>query len=366
MKRVGFIGWRGMVGSVLMERMGQENDFKLMESYFFSTSQVGGAAPKVANAHPELLNAMDSKELAKMEVLVSCQGGEYTQEIFPLLRKEGWNGIWIDAASTLRMKDEAMIILDPVNRHLIQESLHKGGKNFIGGNCTVSLLLIALHGLFKENMIEWVSSMTYQAASGAGAKNMIELLDQMKTVGTSFAANPSMGALELEKLMNVTMEGAEFPKANFGHPLALNLLPWIDSELPSGQSKEEWKAQVEANKILQTKTIIPIDGTCVRVGALRCHSQGLTIKLKKSASLSAVEEMISSANKWVELVPNNKPDSLKRLTPAAVTGKLHVPIGRVRPMTLGDQYFNAFTVGDQLLWGAAEPLRCVLRMVTEV
>jgi aspartate-semialdehyde dehydrogenase len=365
MKKVGFIGWRGMVGSVLMERMTDENDFIHMESYFFSTSQSGEMAPQIKNAHPKLLSAMDSKELAHMDILVSCQGGDYTTEMFPLLRKEGWNGIWIDAASTLRMKDDAVIVLDPVNRSFIQESLHKGMKNFVGGNCTVSLLLIALDGLFKENMVEWVSSMTYQAASGAGAKNMIELLDQMKSVGTAFTANPAGGALELEKQMTTLMNGLEFPKANFGHPLALNVLPWIDSEMPNGQSKEEWKAQVEANKILQTKTIIPIDGTCVRVGALRCHSQGLTIKLKKSAHLSTVEEIIANANPWVKLVANNKPETLNELTPAAVSGRLHVPIGRLRPMTLGDTYFNAFTLGDQLLWGAAEPLRCVLRQVLE-
>ncbi len=365
MKKVGFIGWRGMVGSVLMERMSQENDFSHMESYFFSTSQTGEAAPKVANAYDKLLSAMDSKELSKMDILVSCQGGDYTTEMFPTLRKEGWNGIWIDAASTLRMKDEAVIVLDPVNRKFIQESIDKGVKNFVGGNCTVSLLLIALDGLFKENMVEWVSSMTYQAASGAGAKNMIELLDQMKSVGTAFSANPAGSALELEKQMTTLMNSSEFPKANFGHPLALNVLPWIDSEMPSGQSKEEWKAQVEANKILQTKTTIPIDGTCVRVGALRCHSQALTIKLKKSAHLSTVEEIIANANPWVKLVANNKPETLKELVPAAVSGKLHVPIGRLRPMTLGDTYFNAFTLGDQLLWGAAEPLRCVLRQVLQ-
>ena len=365
MKKVGFIGWRGMVGSVLMERMAQEKDFSHMESYFFSTSQAGESAPTVANAHDKLLSAMDSKELSKMDILVSCQGGEYTTEMFPMLRKEGWNGIWIDAASTLRMKDDSVIVLDPVNRDYIQESIHKGVKNFVGGNCTVSLLLIALHGLFKENMIEWVSSMTYQAASGAGAKNMIELLDQMKSVGTTLAANPSASALDLEKKMTALMSSNEFPKANFGHALALNVLPWIDSEMPSGQSKEEWKAQVEANKILQSQTEIPIDGTCVRVGALRCHAQGLTIKLKKSAHLSTVEEIIANANPWVKLVANNKPESLKELTPAAVSGHLHVPIGRLRPMTLGDTYFNAFTLGDQLLWGAAEPLRCVLRQVLQ-
>lgn len=354
-----------MVGSVLMERMSQEKDFAHMESYFFSTSQTGEAAPKVPNAHDKLISAMDSKELSKMDILVSCQGGEYTTEMFPTLRKEGWNGIWIDAASTLRMKDDSVIVLDPVNRKFIQESIDKGVKNFVGGNCTVSLLLIALDGLFKENLVEWVTSMTYQAASGAGAKNMIELLDQMKSVGTTFGHNPAGSALELEKQMTTLMNSHEFPKTNFGHPLALNVLPYIDSELPSGQSKEEWKAQVEANKILQTKTQIPIDGTCVRVGALRCHSQGLTIKLKKSAHLSTVEEIIANANPWVKLVANNKPETLKELTPAAVSGKLHVPIGRLRQMTLGDTYFNAFTLGDQLLWGAAEPLRCVLRQVLQ-
>jgi aspartate-semialdehyde dehydrogenase len=365
MKKVGFVGWRGMVGSVLMERMTTENDFSQMESYFFSTSQTGEAAPKVPNAYEKLLPAMDSKELSQMDVLVSCQGGEYTTEMFPLLRKEGWQGIWIDAASTLRMKDDAVIVLDPVNRDYIQESIHRGVKNFVGGNCTVSLLLIALDGLFKANMVEWVSSMTYQAASGAGAKNMIELLDQMKSVGTTFSKHPSDSALELEKKMTHLMNGGEFPKANFGHALALNVLPWIDSEMPSGQSKEEWKAQVEANKILQSKSIIPIDGTCVRVGSLRCHSQGLTIKLKKSAHLSTVEEIIANANPWVKLVANNKADTLKELTPAAVSGKLHIPIGRLRPMTLGDQYINAFTLGDQLLWGAAEPLRCALSQVLQ-
>lgn len=363
MKKVGFIGWRGMVGSVLMERMSEEKDFSHMESYFFSTSQSGEVAPKVANGHDKLLSAIKTQELSKMDILVTCQGGDYTSEIFPQLRKEGWKGIWIDAASTLRMKDDAVIVLDPVNRNYIQESLHKGVKNFVGGNCTVSLLLIALDGLFKEDLVEWISSMTYQAASGAGAKNMIELLDQMKSVGTQFSKNPALGALELEKDMTTLMNSTDFPKANFGHPLALNVLPWIDSEMPTGQSKEEWKAQVEANKILQTKNIIPIDGTCVRVGALRCHSQGLTIKLKKSANLTTVEEIIANTNPWVKLVANNKAETLKELTPAAVSGKLHVPIGRLRPMTLGDTYFNAFTLGDQLLWGAAEPLRCALRLV---
>lgn len=365
MKNVGFIGWRGMVGSVLMERMEKEKDFALMNSYFFSTSQVGGESPKVPNGSDKILNAMDPKDLMKMDVLVSCQGGDYTKEIFPRLRADGWKGIWIDAASALRMEKDAVIILDPVNRDFIKKSLDSGSLNFVGGNCTVSLLLIALHGLFKENLIEWVSSMTYQAASGAGAKNMIELLSQMDSVGHELQRNPAASALDLEKKMTALMGTQDFPKENFGHPLALNLLPWIDVEMPSGQSKEEWKAQVEANKILQTTKAIPIDGTCVRVGALRCHSQGLTIKLTKSIELKTVEELLANANPWVKFVANNKTDSLKELTPAAVSGKMHVPIGRVRKMTLGDQYVNAFTCGDQLLWGAAEPLRCVLRMITE-
>lgn len=365
MKKVGFIGWRGMVGSVLMERMLQENDFFHMESFFFSTSQSGEEAPKVLNAGDRILNANNSKDLSKMDILVSCQGGEYTSEIFPQLRQEGWNGVWIDAASTLRLNEDSVIVLDPVNRDFIQNSIHKGVKNFIGGNCTVSLLLIALHGLFKENLIEWVSSMTYQAASGAGARNMIELLDQMKSVGRILDQHPSSSALFLEKEMTTLMKSHHFPKTHFGHPLALNVLPWIDSEMPSGQSKEEWKAQVEANKILQTEFDIPIDGTCVRVGALRCHSQGLTIKLKKTIQLTLLEEIISGANPWVKLIPNTKADTLNSLTPASVSGTLQVPIGRLRPMTLGDTYFNAFTLGDQLLWGAAEPLRCVLKQVIE-
>lgn len=363
MKKVGFVGWRGMVGSVLMERMKEENDFSKMESYFFSTSKGVTEAPKVANGSPTVLSSIDTKELMKMDIIVSCQGGEFTTEMHPDLRNNGWKGYWIDAASTLRMKPESVIILDPVNRHTVQDSISKGMKDFVGGNCTVSLMLIALHGLFKADLVEWITSMTYQAASGAGAKNMMELLAQMETVGKTFAGNPAFGALEMEKAANSTLGSASFPKENFGHPLALNLLPWIDSELPSGQSKEEWKAQVEANKILQTTKVIPIDGTCVRVSALRCHSQALTIKLKKSVDLSTVEAMISEANPWVRLVANNKADTLRSLTPAAVSGKLEIPIGRVRKMTLGDEYLNAFTCGDQLLWGAAEPLRCTLGML---
>ena len=363
MKKVGFIGWRGMVGSVLMERIKEENDFMKMESYFFSTSKGGEQAPAVTNGYPTVLSSIETKELMKMDILVSCQGGEYTLEIHPALRAAGWKGYWIDAASTLRMKSDSVIILDPVNRHIVRDSISKGMKDFIGGNCTVSLMLIALHGLFKADLVEWVSSMTYQAASGAGAKNMLELLAQMESVGKKYAANPALGALEMEREANSFIASDGFPKANFGHPLALNILPWIDSEMTNGQSKEEWKAQVEANKILQTQKEIPIDGTCVRVGALRCHSQAMTIKLKKSADLSTLEGLIAEANPWVKLIANNKTDTLSKLTPAAVSGKLDIPIGRVRKMTLGDQYLNAFTCGDQLLWGAAEPLRCTIGML---
>lgn len=363
MKKVGLIGWRGMVGSVLMERMREENDFSRMESYFFSTSKGGEEAPMVANGYSKVLSAIDVKELMKMDILVSCQGGEFTTEMYPLLRKEGWKGYWIDAASTLRMKSDSVIVLDPVNGDFVQESISKGMKDFVGGNCTVSLLLIALHGLFKANLVEWVSSMTYQAASGAGAKNMLELLSQMNAVGEKYLKNPSLGALEMESVANTLISSGDFPKANFGHPLALNILPWIDVEMPSGQSKEEWKAQVEANKILNSSKEIPIDGTCVRVGALRCHSQGLTIKLKKAVNLPEVESMIQEANSWVRLIPNTKSETLTHLTPAAVSGKMHVPIGRLRKMTLGGEYLNAFTCGDQLLWGAAEPLRCVLNQL---
>jgi aspartate-semialdehyde dehydrogenase len=363
MKKVGFIGWRGMVGSVLMERMRAENDFAHMESYFFSTTKGGEEAPVVSHGYPKVLSAIDTTELSKMDILVSCQGGEFTTEMHPALRNAGWKGHWVDAASSLRMKSDSCIVLDPVNRDKVQEHIAQGTRDFVGGNCTVSLMLIGLHGLFKNNLVEWVSSMTYQAASGAGAKNMLELLAQMKTVGDKYAQHPALTALDMEKEANALINSSALPKDNFGHPLALNILPWIDSELPSGQSKEEWKAQVEANKILESQKAIPIDGTCVRVGALRCHSQALTIKLKKSVDLSTVESMIAEANPWVRLIPNNKPDTLKGLTPAAVSGKLEIPVGRVRKMTLGDEYLNAFTCGDQLLWGAAEPLRCVLRQL---
>lgn len=366
MKKVGLIGWRGMVGSVLMDRMTQENDFKNFESFFFTTSQKGQTAPHFQNAYGTLLDAFEINELKNMDILLSCQGGDYTKEIYPKLRESGWKGHWIDAASTLRMNKDALIVLDPVNRGLIEEYIAKGGKELIGGNCTVSLLLIALDGLFKEGLVDWISSMTYQAASGAGAKNMIELLTQMQTVGNKLASHPSSDALYLEKEMTQLMNSQDFPTQNFGYPLALNVLPWIDVEMPSGQSKEEWKAQVEANKILGFKNEeIKIDGNCVRVGALRSHSQGLTIKLKKSVDLKTVEDLLQKANPWVNFVENNKVSSLQKLTPAAVSGTMNVAIGRVRKMSLGDEFINAFTVGDQLLWGAAEPLRCALNMLVK-
>jgi len=364
MKKVGLIGWRGMVGSVLIDRMKEEDDFKDFESFFFTTSQKGESAPFFPNGYETLLDAFDINELKKMDILLSCQGGDYTKAVYGKLREGGWKGHWIDAASALRMNKESLIVLDPVNRGLIEEYIARGGKELIGGNCTVSLLLIALDGLFKEGLVDWISSMTYQAASGAGAKNMIELLSQMQTVGNKLGNHPTADALFLEKEMTGLMNSNDFPTQNFGHPLALNVLPWIDVEMPSGQSKEEWKAQVEANKILgNMNEEIKIDGNCVRVGALRSHSQGLTIKLKKSTDIKTVEDLLRNGNSWVKFVENNKSDSLKKLTPAAVSGTMDVAIGRVRKMTLGDDYINAFTVGDQLLWGAAEPLRCVLKML---
>lgn len=363
MKKVGFIGWRGMVGSVLMSRMREEKDFNDFESYFFSTSQKGERAPDVEKGHDTLLDAFSTSDLSGMDILLSCQGGDYTKSIYGKLRESGWKGHWIDAASALRMESHSLIVLDPVNRKSIEEYIARGGRDFIGGNCTVSLMLIALHGLFKENLVEWVSSMTYQAASGAGAKNMIELLEQMNAVGNKLTEHSQKDALTLDKEMTQLMNSSTFPTKNFGHPLALNVLPWIDVEMTSGQSKEEWKAQVEANKILGPMSDVKIDGTCVRVGALRSHSQALTIKLKKSTDLRTVEELLSHANPWVKFVSNKRADSLKELTPAAVSGTMDVAIGRVRKMSLGDEFINAFTVGDQLLWGAAEPLRCVLKML---
>lgn len=366
MQKVGIVGWRGMVGSVLMERMAQEKDFDKINSFLFSTSQKGDQAPSYPNCHDRILDSNSIDHLKNMEIIITCQGGDYTKSIHPQLRASGWDGVWIDAASALRMMDNSIIVLDPINSKQIEQGLNSGVKDYIGGNCTVSLMLMGLGGLFKEGLVEWMSSMTYQAASGAGAKNMIELLEQMKFFGDSYLsqrqANPSTTALSYEKLMTQNFSAQGFPKDNFGHSLALSLLPWIDVKMESGQSKEEWKAQVEANKILGNTSPIPIDGTCVRVASLRCHSQAFTIKLKKSVDLKTVESIIQESNEWVEFVENSKDETLAKLTPANVTGTMKIPVGRVRKMTMGDDFLNAFSIGDQLLWGAAEPLRRTLMM----
>ncbi|WP_444924542.1 aspartate-semialdehyde dehydrogenase [Microbulbifer sp. DLAB2-AF] len=364
MQKIGFIGWRGMVGSVLLERMSAEDDFAhIAEPIFFSTSNAGGKAPDIGRDLPPLGDAYDIDALAGLDAIVSCQGGDYTKEVFPRLREAGWQGYWIDAASSLRMQEDAVIVLDPVNRDVIDRAIAVGQKNFIGGNCTVSLMLMALGGLFKAGLVEWVSAMTYQAASGAGAKNMRELITQMGAIRDGVAAeleNPASAILDIDRKVVADMRSADFPTAQFGAPLAGSLLPWIDTQLENGQSREEWKAQVEANKILQTQSPIPVDGTCVRIGAMRCHSQAFTVKLKKDLPLVEIEQLLNSANDWVNVVPNEREATLQQLTPTAVTGKLDIPVGRLRKLSMGPEYLNAFTVGDQLLWGAAEPLRRIL------
>ena len=364
--KVGIVGWRGMVGSVLMQRMQEENDFALgFEPVFFTTSQAGQPAPLNAGT---LKDASDIAELKKLDVIITCQGGDYTKAVHPELRKQGWNGYWIDAASTLRMEDNAVIILDPVNRAVIDTALANGQKDFIGGNCTVSLMLMALGGLFRAGVVEWISSMTYQAASGAGAPNMRELLSQMGTLHGVVAEelkNPGSAILEIDKKVSATLRDGSMPTKEFGFPLAGSVLPWIDREVEDGQSREEWKGFAETNKILGTSLPIPVDGICVRVGAMRCHSQALTLKLNKDLPITAIEDLIKNDNQWVKLVPNTKADSLAGLTPAAVSGTLTVPVGRVRKMKMGPQYVSAFTCGDQLLWGAAEPLRRMLRVLLE-
>lgn len=369
MKQVGFIGWRGMVGSVLMERMQAENDFRDIEPVFFSTSQVGQAGPDIGKDIPLLKDANAIEELKKLDVIVTCQGGDYTNDIYPALRAAGWQGYWIDAASALRMKDDAVIVLDPVNRGVIDQALAAGTKDFIGGNCTVSLMLMALGGLFNAGLVEWASAMTYQAASGAGAQNMRELIAQMGKINADVAAqlaNPASAILDIDRQVAASMRSDELPKANFGHALAGSLLPYIDKQLDNGQSKEEWKAQAETNKILgRSDKPIALDGTCVRIGAMRCHSQALTLKLSKDVPMDEVLDLIQGANDWVKVVPNERDASLRDLSPTAVTGTLSVPVGRLRKMNMGPQFLNAFTVGDQLLWGAAEPLRRMLRIVLE-
>jgi aspartate-semialdehyde dehydrogenase len=365
--RVGLIGWRGMVGSVLMQRMRAERDFDHIEPVFFSTSQVGAAAPEIGGRASMLKNAKNLSDLAACRILISCQGGEYTSEVHPPLRRAGWDGYWIDAASTLRMADGAVIILDPVNRDVIDQAVTGGGRDFIGGNCTVSLMLMAMTGLFRAGVVEWVSAMTYQAASGAGAQHMRELVSQM---GAAHAAvktlldDPASAIDQIDRRMAETIRSADFPTRHFGHPLAGSLLPWIDKDLGNGQSREEWKGMVECNKILgRTAQPIPVDGICVRVGAMRCHSQALTVKLTRDVPLADIEHLLASAHEWVRVVPNEKEQTLAALTPAAVTGTLSVPVGRLRKLAMGPEYLGAFTVGDQLLWGAAEPLRRMLRIL---
>ncbi|MGZ8257983.1 MAG: aspartate-semialdehyde dehydrogenase [Methylotenera sp.] len=369
MLKVGFIGWRGMVGSVLMQRMMEENDFSLIEPQFFTTSQIGGKAPNIGKDSAPLKDAKNIADLKAMDAIISCQGGDYTSEIFPKLRTEGWTGHWIDAASTLRMENDAVIILDPVNMHVIQDAYQQGNKNWVGGNCTVSLMLMALHGLFKADLVQWATSMTYQAASGAGAQNMRELLKQMgeaHRVANELLADPASAILDIDREVAGTLRDNSFPTAHFGVPLAGSLIPWIDKDLGNGQSKEEWKGGAETNKILgREASPIPIDGLCVRIGAMRCHSQALTIKLKKDVPLDEINQMLAEANQWAIVIPNEREASMRELTPAAVTGKLSTPVGRLRKLNMGNDYLSAFTVGDQLLWGAAEPLRRMLRILME-
>ena len=369
MKRVGLVGWRGMVGSVLMGRMQEEGDFNLIEPVFFTTSQAGQPGPDIGKDVPPLKDANAIDALKEMDVIISCQGGDYTKAVYPELRKAGWDGYWIDAASTMRMADESVIVLDPVNLDVIQSALKDGKKTYVGGNCTVSLMLMAIGGLFQNNLVEWITPMTYQAASGAGAANMRELAEQMARVGDSakkLLADPASTALDIDREITEAIRGPAMPKTNFGYPLAASLLPWIDRDLGNGQSREEWKGQAETNKILaRGDRPVPVDGICVRVGAMRCHSQALTIKLRKDVPLGELEDMIAEANEWVKVIPNRREESLAELTPAAVTGKLSVPIGRLRKLPMGGDYLAAFTVGDQLLWGAAEPLRRMLRILLE-
>ncbi len=367
--KVGIIGWRGMVGSVLLERMRAERDFDLVEPVFFTTSQAGGKAPAIGKEVPPLQDARELKQLKTMDVLISCQGGDYTNEIFPRLRGDGWKGYWIDAASALRMQPDAVIVLDPVNRQVILEALAKGVRNYIGGNCTVSLMLMGVHGLFKAGLVEWITAMTYQAASGAGAQHMRELVAQMGVMHGAVAKqleDPDSSILEIDRSVSDAMRGPALPKEHFGYALAGSLLPWVDKDLGNGQSREEWKAQAEGNKILgRAAAPIPMDGICVRIGAMRCHSQALTIKLSRAAPLPEIEALLAGANDWVKVVPNTREASLDGLTPARISGTLEVPIGRLRKLPMGEQYLSAFTVGDQLLWGAAEPLRRMLRILLE-
>ena len=365
--QVGIVGWRGMVGSVLTQRMLAEADFDLIEPIFFSTSQAGGKAPDVGKPVPPLKDANSVEELVKMDVIISCQGGDYTRAVHPPLRECGWSGYWIDAASALRMNPDAVIVLDPVNIDLINQALAKGTKDFVGGNCTVSLMLLAMHGLLREGLVEWLTAMTYQAASGGGAKHMRELVKQMGFAHGSVDAllgDPASSIMEIDAGVSQSLRSAQLPTDQFGVALAGSLIPWIDQDLGNGQSREEWKASAEGNKILGRETNpIPIDGICVRIGAMRCHSQALTFKLARDLPLSEIEDLLDGANDWVHVVTNRKEDSVRGLSPAAVNGTMSIPIGRLRKLPMGGEFLTAFTVGDQLLWGAAEPLRRMLRII---
>ena len=374
MKLVGLVGWRGMVGSVLLQRMQEEGDFALIEPMFFSTSNAGAAAPAMAKNETILKDAHDLAELKRCDIIITCQGGDYTAEIFPQLRASGWQGFWIDAASTLRMEADAIIVLDPVNRAVIDAGLSRGIKNYIGGNCTVSCMLMGLGGLFEQGLVEWVTSMTYQAASGGGAQHMRELLTQFGTISGAvkdLLADPAAAILDIDRQVLAQQHALTKEQTrNFGVPLAGNLIPWIDKDLDNGMSKEEWKAGAETNKILGRgegfgSAAVPVDGLCVRVGAMRCHSQALTIKLTKDVPLDEIEQIIAGHNAWVKVVPNTREASMHALTPAAVSGGMTIPVGRLRKLQMGGDYLSAFTVGDQLLWGAAEPLRRMLRILVD-
>jgi len=374
MRLVGLVGWRGMVGSVLMDRMQAEGDFGLIEPLFFSTSNAGGAAPAMAKNETKLQDAHDIAALKRCDIIITAQGGDYTTEVYPKLRAAGWTGHWIDAASTLRMKDDAVIILDPVNMPVIRRALDAGGRNWVGGNCTVSCMLMGVGALYKAGLVEWMSTQTYQAASGGGAQHMRELLTQYGTLNAevkALLADPKSAILDIDRQVIAKQRALSADEtANFGVPLGGSLIPWIDKDLGNGQSKEEWKGMAETNKILGQGEgfglpAVPVDGFCVRVGAMRCHSQALTFKLKKDVPLADIEAMIAADNAWVKVVPNTREATLRDLTPVAVTGTMTIPVGRLRKMAMGPEYLGAFTIGDQLLWGAAEPLRRMLRILLE-
>ena len=368
MLRIGFVGWRGLVGSVLMGRMREERDFQGFEPVFFTTSNVGGKGPDVGLDAPPLKDAYDINLLASQDIVVTCQGGDYTKKVYPEIRKHGWKGYWIDSSSALRMGDDSIIVLDPVNRAVIDSGLSSGIKEYVGGNCTVTLMLMGLSGLFASGSVEWISSMTYQSASGAGANHMKELIAQMAALGQvsrPLLDDPASTAIAIDEEVTKSLRSDDFPRANFMAPLAGSLIPWIDTIMESGQTREEWKGFVETNKILQPLKPILVDGVCVRVGAMRCHSQGLTIKLDRDIPIDEISEMIENGNQWVKFVSNDKEYTLQALTPAAVNGTLTIPVGRLRKMLMGPEYVAAFTVGDQLLWGAAEPIRRILNIIIE-